>query len=163
MSVKELDTKVAILEAEISQMTSIFSKLDVSIDKITDVSNCINKMLAVHEQKIAATQEDTEDLFHLVEKRRIELDSDMKELHSRITTGHREAQKEANALVGGVMDAISELKNHINAKDLKADESRWEMQRQITRLENRQWLILGGASVLGFMFGNLDLLKTLIS
>ena len=160
---KELETQVALLEKEINSTREVFSKLDSAIEKISDVSNCINKMLAVHEQKIAQTEQDTEDLFHLVEKRRLELNEDMKELHSRITTGQREAQKEAHAQVDKIMAAIGDLKNHIEQKDVKNDEARWLMEQKINELEKRQWFILGVASILGMLFGNMDFLMTLMS
>ena len=44
---------VAILKKEVSDIKVIFSRLDVAIEKITDVSTCVNRMLAVHEEKIA--------------------------------------------------------------------------------------------------------------
>jgi len=160
---KELETQVALLEKEINSTREVFSKLDSAIEKISDVSNCINKMLAVHEQKIAQTEQDTEDLFHLVEKRRLELNEDMKELHSRITTGQREAQKEAHAQVDKIMDAIGDLKNHIEKKDVKNDEARWLMEQKINELEKRQWFILGVASIFGMLFGNMDFLISILS
>jgi ABC-type transporter Mla subunit MlaD len=160
---KELETQVALLEKEITSTREVFSKLDSAIEKISDVSNCINKMLAVHEQKIAQTEQDTEDLFHLVEKRRLELNEDMKELHSRITTGQREAQKEAHAQVDKIMNAIGDLKVHIEQKDLKQDEARWKLEQKMADLEKRQWFILGAASILGVLFGNMDFLMSLMS
>lgn len=160
---KELETQVALLEKEINSTREVFSKLDSAIEKISDVSNCINKMLAVHEQKIAQTEQDTEDLFHLVEKRRLELNEDMKELHSRITTGQREAQKEAHAQVDKIMGAIGDLKNHIEQKDVKNDEARWKLEQKINELEKRQWFILGAASILGMLAGNMDFLMSILS
>ena len=85
-----LKTKVAVLETEVHQMAELFTKLDTTIDRITDISNSINQMLVVHEQKIQQNSEDTEDLFHLTEKRRIENDEQLRELHSRITTNGKE-------------------------------------------------------------------------
>ena len=160
---KELETQVALLEKELHSTREVFSKLDSAIEKISDVSNCINKMLAVHEQKIAQVEQDTEDLFHLVEKRRLELNEDMKELHSRITTGQREAQKEAHAQVDKIMSAIGDLKDYIEIKDMKHDDVRRAMEQKIVDLEKRQWFILGAASILGMLFGNMDFLMSLMS
>ena len=49
----ELETKVKLLEKEIHDRKGVFQRLDIAIEKLTDVSNCINRMLAVHEEKIA--------------------------------------------------------------------------------------------------------------
>ena len=49
----ELETKVKLLEKEIHDRKGVFQRLDIAIEKLTDVSNSINRMLAVHEEKIA--------------------------------------------------------------------------------------------------------------
>ena len=44
----ELETKVKILEKEVHVQSKIHDRLDVAIEKLTDVSNSIHRMLAVH-------------------------------------------------------------------------------------------------------------------
>ena len=90
----QVESKIAVLENEVNQMRGLFSKLDESIDKMAEISGAIQQMLAVHETQIQSQAQDTEDLFHLVEKRRIENDENLKELHSRITTNGKETRKE---------------------------------------------------------------------
>ena len=41
-------------------MKEIHGRLDTAITKITDVSNCINRMLAVHEEKDISTRRSTD-------------------------------------------------------------------------------------------------------
>ena len=53
----DINTEVALLKKEVSDIKVIFSRLDVAIEKITDVSTCVNRMLAVHEEKIANAEE----------------------------------------------------------------------------------------------------------
>ena len=53
----DINTEVALLKKEVSDIKVIFSRLDVAIEKITDVSTCVNRMLAVHEEKIANQEE----------------------------------------------------------------------------------------------------------
>ena len=45
----ELETEVELLKKEVSDMKLIHGRLDEAITKITDVSNSIHRMLAVHE------------------------------------------------------------------------------------------------------------------
>ena len=54
---QDINTEVALLKKEVSDIKIIFSRLDVAIEKITDVSSCVNRMLAVHEEKIANQEE----------------------------------------------------------------------------------------------------------
>ena len=71
--------ELELLKKEIADMKQIHVRLDTAIEKITDFSNCINRLLAVHEEKITQ-QEDAQ------QRSVQEFTADIKELHSRITT-----------------------------------------------------------------------------
>ena len=45
----ELNTKVALLEQNVDSLSGLFGRLDDAIDKMGEVSNSINQLLAVHE------------------------------------------------------------------------------------------------------------------
>ena len=83
MAVTDIELDVELLKKEVSDMKEIHGRLDTAITKITDVSNCINRMLAVHEEKISQQEE-----IHIRDAQNFA--SDVKELHSRITTNSRE-------------------------------------------------------------------------
>jgi type I site-specific restriction-modification system R (restriction) subunit len=163
MSSQPDNIKIALLEQEITQISNLFGKLDITIDKITDVSNHITKMLAVHEQKINQVAEDTEDVFHLVEKRRIEMDENIKELHSRITTGNREMTKEMSDAFISVHEAISKIEDKMDLRENYLVRARKELEDRISVLERWRWLTIGGAGVIGFLFGNLERFMLLFS
>ena len=48
----ELETEVKLLKKELQDQAKIHDRLDIAIEKLTDVSNSIHRMLAVHEEKI---------------------------------------------------------------------------------------------------------------
>ena len=50
---EDLNTEVAILKREVADIKLIFNRLDTAIERITEVSSSVNRMLAVHEEKIA--------------------------------------------------------------------------------------------------------------
>ena len=54
----KLATDVEILKREVADMKLIHGRLDNAITKITDVSNSINRMLAVHEEKLASQEDE---------------------------------------------------------------------------------------------------------
>ena len=85
----ELETEVELIKRDIEDVKSIHGRLDVAIDKLTDVSNCINRMLAVHEEKLARQEEASYDLEKQIESRRSELLYKIDDLHSRITTNRK--------------------------------------------------------------------------
>ena len=53
MQEKETDSvKLAVLEEKVFNMLEVISKLDDTIEKLSDLSVNVSKMLAVHEEKL---------------------------------------------------------------------------------------------------------------
>ena len=126
----DLNTEVQLLKKEVSDMKMIYSRLDKAIEKISDVSNSINRMLAVHEEKISQQEEAqirTEQ----------EINNDIKELHSRISTNNRE-----------LMNLMSEQHKEQTDKMTKLE---IELQGRVGGLEKWRWIIIGGSIVVGFL------------
>ena len=46
----ELETEVHLLKRELDDQKKIHDRLDIAIEKLTDLSNSIHRMLAVHEE-----------------------------------------------------------------------------------------------------------------
>ena len=90
----ELETEVKLLKKELQDQAKIHSRLDIAIEKLTDVSNSIHRMLAVHEEKISRQEEALAESEQKLEVRRTELSVKIDELHSRITTNTKEIMAE---------------------------------------------------------------------
>ena len=128
--------ELELLKKEIADMKQIHVRLDTAIEKITDFSNCINRLLAVHEEKITQ-QEDAQ------QRRVQEFTADIKELHSRITTN----TKEMTALM---------TQQHKEQKDV-IDRLKDEISNRVGVLEKWRWIIIGGSIVLGFIIQKLPI------
>ena len=122
----ELETKVTIIEKELGDQRKIHDRLDIAIEKLTDVSNSIHRMLAVHEEKIARQEEAIIGAEEQIEVRRVELSKKIDEVHSRVTETAKEHSKE-----------ILILRNDIN--------------NRVGVLEKWRWVIIGGSIVAGFI------------
>ena len=133
----ELETKVKLLEKEMHDRKGVFQRLDIAIEKLTDVSKSINRMLAVHEEKIARQEDAILDAEELIETRRIELTVKIDELHSRITTNTKEIMSAATAQHKEHTKEIQKLRNDLTAR--------------VGVLEKWRWLIIGGSIVIGFL------------
>ena len=133
----ELETKVKLLEKEMHDRKGVFQRLDIAIEKLTDVSNCINRMLAVHEEKISRQEESIVEAEGLIETRRIELTIKIDDLHSRITTNTKEIMTAATAQHKEHTDDIQKLRNDLTTR--------------VGVLEKWRWLIIGGSIVTGFL------------
>ena len=54
---EDINTEVALLKKEVKDIKFIFNRLDTAIEKITEVTTSVNRMLAVHEEKISQQEE----------------------------------------------------------------------------------------------------------
>ena len=133
----ELETEVRLLKRELEEQTKIHDRLDVAIDKLTDVSNSIHRMLAVHEEKIARQEEAIIEAEQQIEIRRGELMVKIDELHSRITTNTKE-----------IMNAAAEQHAQQNKEIQKLHD---EINLRIGVLEKWRHVLIGGSIVIGFL------------
>ena len=133
----ELETEVRLLKRELEGQTKIHDRLDVAIDKLTDVSNSIHRMLAVHEEKIARQEEAIIEAEQQIEIRRGELMVKIDELHSRITTNTKEIMTAAAQQHAQQNKEIQKLHDEINLR--------------IGVLEKWRHVLIGGSIVIGFL------------
>ena len=138
MAQSDVNTQIELelLKKEVADMKKIHVRLDTAIEKITDFSNCINRLLAVHEEKITQ-QEDAQ------QRSVQEFTTDIKELHSRITTN----TKELTALM---------TEQHKEQKDV-IDRLKDEVSNRVGVLEKWRWIIIGGSIVVGFIIQKLPI------
>lgn len=84
-----------------------------------------------------------------------EVKQDIKELHSRITTGNRE-------LMDKFEEKIDELAKADKDQHTALRDSMEKVQRRVDLLEKWKWMIVGGAVVIGYLIGNMSVLQNLI-
>jgi hypothetical protein len=126
---EDINTEVALLKKEVTDIKFIFSRLDTAIERMVDVSSSVNRMLAVHEEKISQQEEASI-------RADTEFKADIKELHSRITTNTKE-----------MMQAITS--QHLEQQQTR-DRMRVELNNRVGILEKWRWIIIGGSIVVGF-------------
>ena len=126
----DIQLDVEVLKKDVKEMKLIHGRLDNAISKISDVSNSINRMLAVHEEKLSSQEEAIINAENLVEARRMEFNKEIKELHDRITKNSKEQ-----------LDAINNLKS--------------ELSGRVAVLDKFRWVLIGGSIVIGFIIHKL--------
>ena len=133
----ELETEVKLLKKELQDQAKIHDRLDIAIEKLTDVSNSIHRMLAVHEEKIARQEEAIFEAEQKIEVRRSELLIKIDELHSRVTTNTKE-----------IMTAASAQHQQQNKEIQKM---RDELISRVGVLEKWRHVLIGSSIVAGFI------------
>tara|TARA_S200002703_G_scaffold55013_1_gene47542 strand:- start:308 stop:808 length:501 start_codon:yes stop_codon:yes gene_type:complete len=154
MSEKNLETEVAIVKNDVNQIGRLFSKLEIALDKITDVNSNIGQMLAVHEQRLV----DSEKEFVYIKKEMGEVDEklngEIKEIHSRLTTNTREIERKMSDEIDKVLDAIKDLKTSIDDHEKDGNEKITALSARLASLEKWRWILLGAFATGGFLLGN---------
>ena len=133
----ELETEVKLLKKELQDQAKIHDRLDIAIEKLTDVSNSIHRMLAVHEEKIARQEEAIFQAEEQIEVRRSELSKQIDELHSRVTTNTKEIMNAAAAQHENQTQERQKIRDDIHAR--------------VGVLEKWRYVLIGGSIVVGFM------------
>ena len=140
----ELEIEVKLIKNELNSQKKIYGRLDVAIEKLSDVSNSIHRMLAVHEEKLTRQEEAIFEAEQQIENRRTELTAKIDELHSRITTNTKD-----------IMQLVSDQHLKCTADIQKIhDEIRTEVLAVNNRmgvLEKWRHVLIGGSIVVGFM------------
>ena len=133
----ELETEVELLKKELHDQKKIHDRLDIAIEKLTDVSNSIHRMLAVHEEKLSRQEEAIMDAEQKIEVRRAELSKQIDDLHSRITTNTKELM---------ILEASQHDKHSKEIKRLSDS-----INKRVGVLEKWRHIIIGGAIIVGFI------------
>jgi hypothetical protein len=142
-------------EIEVEVLKSVVKKLDSSLDKITEVSNSIAKLLAVHDERLSSLEK-------ISDKR----EDEIKDLHSRITTQTREIFDKLELMEARIERRISESgittagqHERINT-EMKAEIQK--ISERITLLEGWRWYVLGAAAVVGWILSKYGDLSNLL-
>ena len=133
----DLETEVKLLKKELEDQRKIHDRLDVAIEKLTDVSNSIYRMLAVHEEKLTRQEEAILSQEEQLESRRLELSHQIQELHSRITTNTKEIMTNAAAQHAEQNREIQRMRD--------------ELISRVGVLEKWRHVLIGGSIVAGFL------------
>ena len=122
----ELKVQIEGLKKDVENVANLNARLDVTIDKLTDISSSIKSMLAVHEEKISRQEQIDEIIFDKLKDRAGEID-----------TVHRELSREIQQVEKRLLIEMKQIKLDIGAR--------------VGILEKYRWIIMGGAIVIGFI------------
>ena len=122
----DIKVQIAGLKKDIENVNTLNSRLDLAIEKLTDVSTSIKSMLAVHEEKIQRQEQIDDIIFDKLKERAESID----EVHKDLT---KEIQQVEKRLL-------------IEIKQLKVD-----IGGRVGTLERYKWIILGASIVVGWI------------
>ena len=139
---EKIKTEIALLKKDAKTGELIHQRLEVAVDKLTEITVSLKGMIAQQQTKLERAEQTDDDIFVTLESRRKEWDNDLKELHSRISTQAKELRESQ-------YQSENKLLNEIRAV-------RVQLSERVGVLEKWRWLIIGGSIIVGLMMSNPD-------
>jgi|TARA_R110002167_G_scaffold106367_2_gene272910 hypothetical protein len=140
--IDNLKTDIALLKKDAKTGELIHQRLEVAIEKLSEIAINCKQMLAQQQTKLERAEQTDDDIFITLESRRKEWDNDLKELHSRITTNSRELREHQ---VNSESRMLAEIRG-----------VRVQLSERVGVLEKWRWIIIGGSIIIGLMMSNPD-------
>jgi predicted nucleic acid-binding Zn-ribbon protein len=122
---------------DFEQLERIVEKLDVSIDKLTEVSNNVSRLLAVHDTRINVIEKDT-----------VRNEDDIRDIHVKMDNIAKEINQKLDQSMQNSVDGHAKIQAAIEEK-LKGIDAR------VRVLEVWRWLVIGGALAIGYLVNKL--------
>ena len=129
----DLKVDVSVLKEKVSTLTELCSKMDRIIEKLAD------------NQLDLAGQ-----IYQDMDKRKEQTVSDIKELHSRITTTDRNLSDKIELTERRIMDEIKSLRDSIDQHNEKEEQD-------LQKLSQWKWMVAGGVIVFAWLVSNVKL------
>jgi predicted nucleic acid-binding Zn-ribbon protein len=130
----DLETEIALVKRDIDQLNTVIGKLDVTIEKLSDIATSINRMLAVQETRVDSQEKS--------------LSQNVEIIHDRITDHREEVTMEIEKSHKALMSEIKALRGD-------QQEHHKQMNERLNKLEQWRWTVVGGAVVIGFLASKL--------
>jgi exonuclease VII large subunit len=129
----DLKVDVGILKTQVATLTQLCNKMDSVIDKLME-----------NQTRTA------EQIYDDMEKKKTETVSDIKELHSRITTVDRNLSDKIELTERRIMDEIKSLRDDITEHNKKEDS-------ELAKILEWKWMAAGGIIVIAWIVSNINL------
>lgn len=152
----QVRTEIELIKRDVSSLSMVIEKLDVTIDKLTDVSNGLNRMISVHEQQITRQDQADKELFQLIEMRRKEASENYEVLHRKMSEQRDNLEADMKENFGSIMTELKQLKDSQQAHHQ-------ETISRVAELEKWKWFVIGIATTAGFILAQLPLFTNIFS
>ena len=128
-----LKVEVGVLKEKVNTLVDLCEKMDRIIEKLSDNNSSV-----------------VNQIYKDMDKRKEDTVSDIKELHSRITTTDRNLSDKIELTERRIMDEIKSLRDHITEHNQKEDDD-------LKSLMQWKWMVAGGVVVVAWIISNIKL------
>tara|TARA_B100000131_G_scaffold312773_2_gene347298 strand:- start:145 stop:636 length:492 start_codon:yes stop_codon:yes gene_type:complete len=133
---QDLKTDVEILKRDVAGVANLVDRFDITIEKLGEISESMNRILAVHEIRLENQQKEMETFLKMFQEHKEDHRKESELLHDRISTKHGEVKIEVDrghqALCTKIDAMNAEMKNQTKVTN-----------DRITKLEQWKWWVMG--------------------
>ena len=94
----QVKTDVEILKRDMELLAGLAEKFDIAIDRLSDVSASVDKMLAVHETRLVQQEQQREIIHQRITDMKKEMSDDFRALREENTRQHNEVSERLSRL-----------------------------------------------------------------
>ena len=149
-TIVKLESEVHSLQKDMAQIGVLVDRLDITIEKLTEVSTTVSRLLAVQENRLEHQEKLSDKLQASIESHKTETNQVVKEIYTKINDVEIDLSKDIEKNQEKIIKKIEELK----AEGTRQHD---EINERMTGLEKWMWILMGGGVVLAFIIQNINL------
>ena len=149
---EDIRLDVELLKKDVEVITKLCEKFDTTTDKLQEIAGNLSKMVSLQEQRIERQEEISKEVQSTLEIRRMEHNTDIKELHSRITTVNRELSDKIEESERKILEEL-----HSMREELKSEKTTFGTR--LTQIETWKYTVVGALMVITWILARSDLAR----
>jgi len=139
--IQQTKTDIAVVKNTQEQFHNLFQKIDIAIDRLTDVAGSMNRVLAVHDARLEASENRAAVFEKLMEDRRNE-----------IIVRFRELENTVDDMRDDIIELLEKTKGEVEST-----------KTRISVLESWRWYVIGIATALGIILSRVPIVEKLFN
>lgn len=120
-----------------THIDSRINKIDEVIQRLAAVASDLSKLIAVNDQRLSQQEKNAENITHLLEKRREDLEAKVEEIYETIY------KKDA--------ETLQQIKEDIKASRIDSVLHHQRIDKKIETIQRFVWMACGGGTVIGYL------------
>jgi len=109
--------EIELLKKDVTTMAALLSKFDTTIDKMQEIASSLSRMVSLQEQRIETQERITQEVQGLLEMRRQEQQSNIKDVYNRINTVNKELTDKIEDVESKILEELKKIREDLTKKD----------------------------------------------
>lgn len=139
---------VSNLKTDMAKVGVIAERLETTIEKLTEVSASVSRLLAAQDERLKAQEKTAERVQELMERRREEVDAAFGKVYTRVNNIEEEVREQIERQVAAITSSV--------------DVRHQQLEARLVKLERWGLIGVGAVLLIGWMVENLAEVTKLI-